>query len=159
MSSRCRFGLVFTVCLVGCAILPSPRQWQLPWQLSLYGRPEDYFLGDCIWLKSLVPLVLPAHSHCVGDHNCSWHWRHNGRDSVSNHQPQDCLHNRSFRRRSKKTLKFRVTGLGVGNSPGTGIHRGPVNSPHKWLVTRKIFFVYGYIISQKNVYIFCRFPW
>ena len=47
-------------------------------------------------------------------------WRHNGRDSVSNHQPRDCLLNRLFRRRSKKTLKLRVTGLCVGNSPRTG---------------------------------------
>ena len=48
------------------------------------------------------------------------HWRHNGRDSVSNHQPHECLLNRLFRRRSKKTSKLRVTGLCVGNSPGTG---------------------------------------
>ena len=27
-------------------------------------------------------------------------WRHNGRDSVWNHQPHDCLLNRLFRRRS-----------------------------------------------------------
>ena len=47
-------------------------------------------------------------------------WRHNGRDSVSNHQSHDCLLNRLFRRRSKKTSKLRVTGLCVGNSPGTG---------------------------------------
>ena len=38
-------------------------------------------------------------------------WRHNGRDSVSNHQPHACLLNRLFRRRSKKTSKLRVTGL------------------------------------------------
>ena len=47
-------------------------------------------------------------------------WRHNGRDSVSNHQPHDCLLNRLFRRRSKKTSKLRVTGLCTGNSPETG---------------------------------------
>ena len=47
-------------------------------------------------------------------------WRHNGHSSVSNHQPHDCLHNRLFRRRSKLTSKLRVTGLCVGNSPGTG---------------------------------------
>ena len=46
--------------------------------------------------------------------------RHNGRDSVSNHQPHDCLLNRLFGRRSKKTSKLRVTGLCAGNSPGTG---------------------------------------
>ena len=46
--------------------------------------------------------------------------RHNERDSISNHQPYDCLLKRLFRRRSKKTSKPRVTGLCVGNSPGTG---------------------------------------
>ena len=47
-------------------------------------------------------------------------WRHNGRDSVSNHQPYDCLLNDLFKRRSKKTSKLRVTGLCAGNSPDTG---------------------------------------
>ena len=47
-------------------------------------------------------------------------WRHNGRGSVSNHQPYDYLLNRFFRRRSKKTSKLRDTGLCVGNSPVTG---------------------------------------
>ena len=50
----------------------------------------------------------------------SLHWRHNGRDCVSNHQPYDCLLNRLFRRRSKKTSKLRVTGLCEGNSPVLG---------------------------------------
>ena len=47
-------------------------------------------------------------------------WRHNGRDGVSNHQPHNCLLNRLFGRRSKKTSKLRATGLCAGNSPGTG---------------------------------------
>ena len=47
-------------------------------------------------------------------------WRHNGRGSVSNHQPHDCLLNRLFRRRSKKTPKLRVTSICAGNSPETG---------------------------------------
>ena len=51
--------------------------------------------------------------------NVALRWRHNGRHSVSNHQPHDCLLNRLFRRRSKKT-SARVTGLCAGNSPGTG---------------------------------------
>ena len=50
-----------------------------------------------------------------------------------NHQPRGCLLNRLFRRRWKKTSKLRATGLCVGNSPG------PVNSPHKGPVTRKVF--------------------
>ena len=60
-------------------------------------------------------------------------WRHNGHDSVSNHQPHHCLLNRLFGCRSKKTSKLRVTGLCAGNSPG------PVISPHKGPVTRKMF--------------------
>ena len=60
-------------------------------------------------------------------------WRHNGHDSVSNHRPHDCLLSRLFRRRSKKTSKLGVTGFCAGNSPV------PVNSPHKWPVTRKMF--------------------
>ena len=47
-------------------------------------------------------------------------WHHNGHGSVSNHQPHDCLLNRLFRHRSKKTLKLRVAGLCAGNSPDTG---------------------------------------
>ena len=47
-------------------------------------------------------------------------WRHNGRDSVSNHQLHDCVLNRWFRRRSKRTTKLRVTSLCAENSPGTG---------------------------------------
>ena len=47
-------------------------------------------------------------------------WRHNERDSVSNHLPHHCLLNRLFTRRSKKTSKLRVTGLCAGNSPETG---------------------------------------
>ena len=39
-------------------------------------------------------------------------WRHDGeRDRVSIHRPLDCLFNRLFGGRSKKTPKLRVTGL------------------------------------------------
>ena len=48
----------------------------------------------------------------------SYHWRHNGHDSVSNLQHHDCLL-RLLRLRSKKVSKLRVTGLCAGNSPET----------------------------------------
>ena len=51
--------------------------------------------------------------------NIALRWRHNGRDCVSDHQTHDCLLNRLYRRRSRKTSKFRVIGLCVGNSPVT----------------------------------------
>ena len=61
------------------------------------------------------------------------HWYRNERDGVTNHQLHDCLLNRLFRHRSKETSKLCVTGL------CEGIHRWPVNSPHKGPVTRKCF--------------------
>ena len=50
----------------------------------------------------------------------SLQWRHNERDRVSNHQPDDCLVKRLFTSRSMNTSKVRVTGLCEGNSPVTG---------------------------------------
>ena len=66
--------------------------------------------------------------------HCPLRWRYNGCDkNVSNHQSHDCLLNRLFGHRSKKTIKLRITGLCAG------IHRSPVSSPHKGPVTRKMF--------------------
>ena len=56
----------------------------------------------------------------VGGRQWTLRWRNNARDGVSNHQPYDCLLNRLFRRRSKKTSKLRVTGLCAGKSLVTG---------------------------------------
>ena len=47
-------------------------------------------------------------------------WRCNKRDGISNHRRLDCLLNRLFRPKSKKTSKLRVTDLCEGNSPVTG---------------------------------------
>ena len=55
-----------------------------------------------------------------GQFSTTLQWRHYERDGVSNHQSYDCLLNRLFRRRSKKTPKLRVTGLCAGSSPVTG---------------------------------------
>ena len=49
----------------------------------------------------------------------SLQWRHNELDGISNHLPLNCVLNRLFRRRSKKTSKFRVTGLCEWNPPVT----------------------------------------
>ena len=107
------------------------------------GREQyDYFTGVFIKTHIKAPLsecCIPIYHYtnftAQGSTNvyAALRWRHNERDSVSNHQPHDCLLNGLFRRRSKKTSKLRVTGLCVGNSPG------PVNSPHKGPVTRKMF--------------------
>ena len=68
--------------------------------------------------------ILQIAWHCSRCCYCWWwwslRWRHNGCDSVSNHQPRECLLRRLIRRTSKKTSKLRVTGLCAGNSPETG---------------------------------------
>ena len=103
--------------------------------------------GDCLFelWTNVHDAFIYVFQECLGligvSWPTSWHesqvsplrWRQNGRDSVSNHQPRHCLRSLLFGRRSRKTSKLRVTGLCVGNSPG------PVNSPHKGPVTRKMF--------------------
>ena len=84
----------------------------------------------CTSLKPIIVFIATG-SQCTC--RSALLWRHNERDSVSNHQPHDCLLKSLFRYRSKKTSKLRVTGLFAG------IHRVPLNSPHKWSVTRKMF--------------------
>ena len=76
----------------------------------------------CIELKIMLFLSNRSVVKCgpVMTRIFSLQWRHNGRDGVPNHQPPDYLVNGLFRRRSKKTWKFRVTGLCAWNSPGTG---------------------------------------
>ena len=111
-------------------------------------------------------------------------WRHNGRDSVSNHHPVGTRHNnnvitskRRHRRRFDvmKTLSLRhycvmcplgsltiVYSIVYSDADQRkhqsfaslafvqGIHRGPVNCPHKWPVTRKMF-------PFDDVIMVCRF--
>ena len=60
-------------------------------------------------------------------------WRNNEYDSVSNHQPHDCLLNRLFGRRLKKHQSSASLAF------VRGTHREPVNSPHKGPVTRNMF--------------------
>ena len=76
--------------------------------------------------QTIDVFTYPCTNIAAGLANLSWHqldtlrWCHNGRDIISNHQRHHCLLKRLFIRRSKKTSKLRVTGLCVGNSPGTG---------------------------------------
>ena len=72
---------------------------------------SHWLLCDCIERKRDDAWLL------ISIYIYTLQWRHNGCDSVSNHQPHDCLLNRLFRRRSQKTSKLRVTGLCAGNSP------------------------------------------
>ena len=55
-------------------------------------------------------------------------WRHNEHDGVTNHQRLDCLNADQRKHQSSASL-----------ASVRGIHRRPVNSPHKGPVTRKMF--------------------
>ena len=98
--------------------------------LSFSSRCNTYVLRILIVCQTCVPASQ---------------WRHNVRDGVSNHGRLDCLLNRLCRRKSKKTSKFRVTGLCKGNSPVTG------NFPHKGQVTRKMFSFDDVIMRGKYI--------
>ena len=103
------------------------------------------FHTDGNWLTCKIPLRKDKSFQCAGGFISmfvhflvcvavfSLQWRHNGRDSVSNHQPHDCLLNCLFRRRWKKHQSSAWLAF------VWWIHRGPVNSPQKWPVTRKMF--------------------
>ena len=87
--------------------------------LSVNGYESQVF--GCLYLW--VAWLYVYKTRHLDDYLCetvmALHWRHNGHDSISNHQPHDCLLNGLFRRRSKKISKLHVTGLCAGNSPET----------------------------------------
>ena len=105
----------------------------LYWKYDIAAITTKRFHWSCIHSLFIFMEQECAYLSSYGSIEFTLHWRHNDYDGVSNRRPRGCLLNRLFRRRSKKTSKLRVTGLCAGNSPG------PVNSPHKWPVTRKMF--------------------
>ena len=102
--------------------------WKQKWNLN---QITKLFLPK-MCLKMAPILYKPQFVLCIPN---TLQWRQNGRDGVSNHRRLDCLLNRLFRRRStwsKNASKFRVTGL------CEGIHRWPVDPPHKGPGTSKM---------------------
>ena len=103
-----------------------PEQWKVIFRLLESSSPQRVTFGLTVkvyaWDHYAKQIKLLNFSLCHNDHG-----------SVSYHQPHGCLLNRLFGRRTKKTSKLRVTAHCAGNSPG------PVNSPHKGPVTRKMF--------------------
>ena len=101
------------------------KNWTI--QYSSSGENHALPLTSCLWLIALPPRKIATinflhwKTHVLKwKHYNTLRWRHNGCDSVSNHQPRECLLRRLIRRTSKKTSKLRVTGLCAGNSPETG---------------------------------------
>ena len=99
--------------------------------------------SDCnvkyvIFQQNLVIVLFSVFEKIV-----SLQWRHNERDGVSNHQSCNCLLNRLFKARIKENIKAPC------HWPLCwGIHRWPVNSPHKWPVTWKMLSFDDVIIQE-----------
>ena len=90
----------------------------------------DIFVGESTWRIPRKPL----------------RWRHNGPDGVSNHQPHDVysvVYTGTDQRKHQISASLAFV---------RGIHRRPVNSPHKWPVTRKRFPFDDVIMYRKKVW-------
>ena len=87
--------------------------------------------NDCFHLNAANPgvaLILTEHFCSIKGY--ALQWRHSGRDGVTNYQPRACLLNRADQRKKQSSASLVLV---------RGIHRWPVNSPHKWPVKRKMF--------------------
>ena len=94
--------------------------WKIGTGLSyIAGYLDCWWIGDsrspgissyCIFARNIPVSALKGLHYRNFHFEWALQWRHNRRDGVPNHQPHDCLLNRLFMRRSKKTSKLRVTG-------------------------------------------------
>ena len=105
--------------------IKAPRHWPLCGEFTGTGEFPEQMASNAetvsIWWRHhelcvRFALCCVPRQYGTGQFYPSLHWLHNEHDGVSNHRRLDCLLNRLFRRRSKKTSKLRVTGLCDGNS-------------------------------------------
>ena len=118
ITMRCHYEMVnFHKIRTKRHLIAHPWSHDLWIQTLIYDPPESQ--QYCMKYHVILDRVMTAHdctTRALAGQRHTLRWRHNGRDSVSNHQPHDCLLNRLFRRRSNKTSKLRVTGLCADNS-------------------------------------------
>ena len=120
--------------LRNCSYRQCPMIHQDPGHVFAVWNKKQIFSTESLW--PLIILVITLE------------WRHNERDEVSNHQPHDCLLERLFRRRSKKTSNLRV----IGFCPVPG------EFPRKGTVTWKMFpFDDVTMISRGHYGAWCRY--
>ena len=110
------------------------------------------------WIRFITGVVVELWQHGYGDpisRSTVWlytlQWCHNEPDGVSNHRRLDCLLNHLSGADQRKyqgsaSLAFVM-----------GIHRWPVDSPHKGPVTWKMFPFDDVIISNPNIPTHWRF--
>ena len=103
MSHRCIFVLAALICIKKLRYILYHRRFVMKYQLA-YTPVTGLYTTEPDRLVSAVLATVLWFIHTL-------RWRHNGYDSVSNHQCLYCLLNLSYGHRSKKTSKRRVTGL------------------------------------------------
>ena len=99
------------------------------WSTMQYHVVVDHVVFNVIYCQVRYNTIvdsLELQQSCAK--SSSLQWRHNERHGVSNHQRHDCLLDCLSKYQSSASLTF-----------VRGIHRWPVNSPHKRPVTRKMF--------------------
>ena len=98
-----------------------------------------------VWISSKpfqwVWLASATDRSSLRNNLISLQWRYNGCDGVSTHQHHHCLLNRLCRGADQRKHQS-STPLAFA----WGIHRSPVNSPHKWQVTRKMYNFDGFAV-------------
>ena len=125
------------------------NHYQNQWRCSLPLHDNCFqisYVASYIRGASVPWTVLSVHSDPLVTsrilYSYSSQWRHNERDSVSNHQPHQCLLTVYSSADQRKHQSFASLAF------VRRIHRGPVNSPHKWPVTRKMFPFDDVIMNQ-----------
>ena len=108
-------GALFQVYCHHCILSSLFRPFERTLQLEQYSLGRESLLFSLRKGHLQSAILFPYTVDSLYNTTTSLEWRHNGPDSVSNHQPHGCL----LRRRSRKISKLRVTGLCAGNSPVT----------------------------------------
>ena len=119
---------------------------ELLWRKLIWSRLQNIihlFLPDPIWSIPPLRMGYRQNNRCI-----TLQCRYNECDGVSNHQPRDCLLSIYWgqdqrKHQSSASLAF-----------VRGIHRWPVNSPHKRPVSRKIFPIDDVIVSCYGIHVF-----
>ena len=128
-----------------------PHKWSVMWSSDVFVHcqsDEQLVESPLMWNCMMIIWLHWNHLHMIDILEIPTFtllWCHNGHDGFSNHQPYHCLLNCLFSRRSKKTQ------ISASLAFVWGIQRRPVNSPHKWPVTRKMFPFDDVIMITENV--------
>ena len=95
-----------------------------------------------VWDKPPLMLWMNPSENIQYDlyNSATLQWRHNERDGVSSHQPHDCYSTVYFGADQRKHRRSALLAF------VRGIRRWTVNSPHEWLVTRKMLPFYDVIM-------------